>query len=417
MELQEAKAIFQNAIDANENDKIDHAIELYSKIENTSPELIVFYAPAQFSLGVLLDNQNRLKEAKVAYKNVKREDDAKCYALAQSNLGVLLKSQKRLEEAEVAYNNVKTEDRAETYARAQYNLGLLLIDLNRIQEAEVAYKNVKRKDKATLYARSQFDLGFINHQKGKVEEAKSYFSKVKREDSGFNYAYTQYVLWIITKNSIYLKHIKKLDDEEKYHQAQFKLGELEYLSEKPKLNSILGYWMNISEGSKWYPKVYYKKHLIVKILSIHKPISVNLFEIFKKVEFLLNSLVIKNDNEDLIAHYTSPTVAKLLIARNSCGFVDNSKIRLNTIDLMNDPTEGEILNQYLNISSDLISTNDQAFMGGFTLHHDSLNQFRLYGKEDRKEGSGLSLILSNLFFEQENSFSNIRLQNKSNSIS
>lgn len=56
-------------------------------------------------------------------------------------------------------------------------------------------------------------------------------------------------------------------------------------------------------------------------------------------------------------------------------------------------------------------------MGCFTLHHDSLNQFRLYGKEDQKEGSGLSLILSNLFFEQENSFSNIRLPNKSNSIS
>ncbi|WP_374532086.1 hypothetical protein, partial [Acinetobacter sp.] len=95
----------------------------------------------------------------------------------------------------------------------------------------------------------------------------------------------------------------------------------------------------------------------------------------------------------------------------------NSKMRLNTIDLMNDPTEGKILNHYLNISSDLISTNDQAFMGCFTLHHDSLNQFRLYGKEDQKEGSGLSLILSNQFFEQENSFSHIRLQDSDNSAS
>ena len=202
-----------------------------------------------------------------------------------------------------------------------------------------------------------------------------------------------------------------------FAEAQFQLGELEYLSSKSRLITILDYWNNIPRNSEWYPKIYYKKHLIEKILSFKNPTSSKLLEVFKKVDFLLNSLVIKNVNENLIAHYTAPFVAKLLVAKEICGFPENSKMRLNTIDLMNDPTGGAILNHYLNISSELISTNDQAFMGCFTLHHDSLNQFRLYGKEDQKEGSGLSLILSNHFFEQENCFSNIRLQNTNKSIS
>ena len=416
MELQEAEIVFQNAINAKTNDKIDEAIELYSKIENTSFELNLFYAKAQFNLGLLLKKQNRIEEAEIAYNNVKREDRAETYASAQYNLGLLLEDQNRQQEAEIAYNNVKREDDVQLYAKAQLKIGSLLEDKNCLEEAEVAYKNVKWRHHIETYAKAQGRLGFLKYGQGEIESSKTHFSNIKRSDSGFLYAFAQYVLWVMTDNSIYLKHIKKLDDEEKYEQAQFKLGELEYLSEKPKLNSISDYWKNISEHSEWYPKVYYKKHLIGKVLSIPKPISVKLFEIFKKVDLLLNSLVIKNANEDLIAHYTSPYIAKLLIAKNTCGFEHNSKMRLNTIDLMNDPTEGEILNHYLNISSELISTNDQAFMGCFTLHHDSLNQFRLYGKENQKEGSGLSLILSNLFFEQENSFSNIRLQNNSNSI-
>lgn len=240
---------------------------------------------------------------------------------------------------------------------------------------------------------------------------------MQQSHSKLIYAYAQFNLWALTNNKIYLKHINRSDNDGIYNEAQFQLGELEYNSEIPKLRAILDCWNNILETSEWYPKVVYKRYLINKISNNKNGMSKKLIEIFKKVDALLNNLVVKRDHENLIAHYTSPNVAKLLIAKEVCGFPTNSKMRLNTIDLMNDPTEGKILNYYLNISSDLVSTNDQAFMGCFTLHHDSLNQFRLYGKEDQKEGSGLSLILSNQFFEQENSFSHIRLQDSDNSTS
>ena len=416
MNLKEAKEIFEQAIEANRNDNIDKAIELFSQIGKTSNEMKEIYAKAQLNLGNLLSDLKRFSEAEQAYKNVLRADRVESYASAQLNLGILIKQQERFSEAEQAYKNVLRADRADTYAKAQLNLGNLLVDLKRFSEAEQAYKNVLRADRVESYAKAQANLGFLYNKLGKSELCLKYLRKVKRKDSELSYAYAQYFLWLKTKNKIYLKHIMRTDDEKQYYNAQFKLGELEYSTEKPKLNSILDYWDNIPEYSESYTKIYYKKHLIRKIFNTQKSLSMSLLGIFKKVDSLLSSLIIKHENEDLIAHYTSPFVAKLLLAKDICGFSKNSNMRLNTIDLMNDPTEGVILNHYLNLSPDLISTNDQAFMACFTLHHDSLNQFRLYGKENQKEGSGLSLILSNQFFEQENIFSNIRFQNADNSV-
>ncbi|WP_288382264.1 tetratricopeptide repeat protein [uncultured Acinetobacter sp.] len=395
--------------------RFEEAEEAYKKV--LREDRAETYASAQYNLGVLFKQQNRLEEAVEAYKKVLKEDSADSYASAQNNLGVLFKQQSRFEEAEEAYKKVLREDRAEAYARSQNNLGNMLNHLKRFEEAESAYLNVKHQDSPIKYAEAQNNLGILYQDLQKTDLAKTYYKKVKSTDSKITYAYAQFNLWSLTDNTRYLKNIKLDHDLKIFAEAQFQLGELEYSSSKSKLSTIWEYWNNIPKNSEWYPKIYYKKYLVEKILGIQKLMSTNLLEIFKKVDLLLNSLVIKNENEELIAHYTSPFVAKLLVAKEICGFTENSKMRLNTIDLMNDPTEGEILNDYLNISSDLISTNDQAFMGCFTLHHDSLNQFRLYGKEDQKEGSGLSLVLSKFFFEQENSFSNIRLKNTNNSIS
>ena len=43
--------------------------------------------------------------------------------------------------------------------------------------------------------------------------------------------------------------------------------------------------------------------------------------------------------------------------------------------------------------------NFHAFISCFTFNHDSLNQFRLYGKQDNKEASGMSLVFHKDFFQ------------------
>ena len=44
--------------------------------------------------------------------------------------------------------------------------------------------------------------------------------------------------------------------------------------------------------------------------------------------------------------------------------------------------------------------NLHSFISCFTFNNDSLNQFRLYGKQDNKEASGVSLVLRKIFFQE-----------------
>jgi len=126
MKLEEAQAIFKQASEAYKNDNINHAIELFSKIEKNFDGLNKIYARAQFHLANLMDDLKRYEEAEKAYNNVQKEDNVGLYTNAQFNLGVSLKQQDRLKEAEEAYNNVQKEYSIELYTRAQCNLGFLL---------------------------------------------------------------------------------------------------------------------------------------------------------------------------------------------------------------------------------------------------------------------------------------------------
>lgn len=116
-------------------------------------------------------------------------------------------------------------------------------------------------------------------------------------------------------------------------------------------------------------------------------------EIYIKVIEIIALLHVNNDNEKSVAHYTRINTAEQLI-------FNDSPFRLNTILTANDPKEGLDLFEFFNLNetdSD-VSSDFQAFIGSFTFNHDSLNQFRLYGKENDKEATGISLVLNDKFF-------------------
>lgn len=109
--------------------------------------------------------------------------------------------------------------------------------------------------------------------------------------------------------------------------------------------------------------------------------------------------------ERKLAHYTSVDTVNFLLN------VDKEKklpsaFRLNTINNVNDPSEGQLLEYYLTDNDknlfDKLDSNDRyhAFISCFTFNHDSLNQFRLYGKKDNKEASGISLVFNKGFFKE-----------------
>lgn len=96
--------------------------------------------------------------------------------------------------------------------------------------------------------------------------------------------------------------------------------------------------------------------------------------------------------EGSVAHYTRRGIAELMI-------VTQSPFRLSAVTTANDPSEGKTLLDYLGIKEDDTS-NYQAFAGSFIFNPDCLNQFRLYGKEDGREATGVSITVGDGFFSE-----------------
>ena len=121
-----------------------------------------------------------------------------------------------------------------------------------------------------------------------------------------------------------------------------------------------------------------------------------------------SSLIEEKSSERKLAHYTSTHTTNLLLSLDEKNELPSS-FRLNTINNVNDPSEGHLLINYLNDSKEgYFRAPDfdkklQAFITCFTFNHDSLNQFRLYGKQDNKEASGISLVSNKGFFQKYNS--------------
>lgn len=114
---------------------------------------------------------------------------------------------------------------------------------------------------------------------------------------------------------------------------------------------------------------------------------------------IISLLHVSEDEEFEFGHYTQKNVVEALI-------FDESPLRLNSITTANDPNEGESLLSILGFSNINIGAKYQAFVGCFTFNFDSLNQFRLYGKSDHIEATGVSVVVNDDFFESEVNINN-----------
>ncbi|PSJ79940.1 tetratricopeptide repeat protein [Neisseria iguanae] len=310
------------------------------------------------------DNLRKQKDfdgAIALYKNIRREDSPEAYAKAQFNLGIALKQQGDIEDAITAYKSIRHEDLPKQYAKAQFNLGIALKQKGNIEDAITAYKSIRREDSPEAYAKAQFNLGIALKQKGNIEDAITAYKSIRREDS-----------------------------PEAYAKAQFNLGIA--LKQNGNIEDAVAAWGNSKEFYYWQAEA---------LIRIEKQYP-NLKKILNLVISIIENLRLPlNNNEMKVAHYSRATTALRLLDKQSL-----SLFRLRTIKTVNDPMEGLTLNRYLSLccpqfsSAHAIKTNHQesVFISCFTFNHDSLNQFRLYGKENGQEASGVSLVFDSRFF-------------------
>ena len=332
-------------------------------------------AQERLDLGISYFKEGKFDEAIKTCSSIRREEaDPKTYAQAQHSLGDTYCVRNKLDDAITAWSNIRREDDPETYARAQFNLGLAYKAQGKLDDTITASKKVREDDPET-YADAQINLGVIY---------KDLAYKDKDEDQrNLDEAITAW------------KKVRE-DDPETYADAQLNLGEV-YSLDKEKEEQSYEAYNNAQEFS------YYKPERGFKILKCTLGVRKDLHSLAKNIDEVLKYLQIIPGFESKVAHYTRPQIAFDLFDDKK-NDKEPSNFRLSTIRGVNDPTEGLVLNGYWNQQGipETIHTNDTAtFVSCFTFNHDNLNQFRLYGKENGREATGVSLVFNKEFFSNQ----------------
>ncbi|MHA3092280.1 tetratricopeptide repeat protein [Acinetobacter brisouii] len=353
----------------NEQGEISEAIAFLECVPQNQQKI---YAQAKLNLGYLYEKQEKFNDAINAYKSISSEQ-SDLYAQALLSLGMLFHKQENLDKAIKTYLLI-SEDIQEKYAYAQYNLGLAYKKQNKLEEQVNAFQNIPKEIK-DAYCRAQLNLGYLYQKQGKLDDA------------------------------ILAYKLINIDYDEFYVHAQWNLGVC-YLEQKRYLEFLHQLNGITSIQEKYLAQVSYHLNLYRKITS--KNLIEKLYPLEKKITALLNRLIIDQSEDQLIAHYTAPSIAYLMLDHKNQEHP--SKLRLNPTDFMNDPTEGALINRLFSLKAqekpNAQIEQHKSFIGCFTLHHDSLNQFRLYGKENQREASGVSLVLNRKqFFEEQSNFS------------
>ncbi|ABE74136.1 DUF2971 domain-containing protein [Psychrobacter cryohalolentis] len=280
----------------------------------------------------------------------------------------------------------REKDGNESYASAQIDKGLIYYNLNQRKQSYESFNNINKSDSLTRYMMAQFGMGGMLAGDSKFNEALKVWSNIKGLGDSLETAGLKFRVGVALLEDSFSEY-----DEAK----QYFIEAIEYY---PYESYCYQKICNLLSDSRL--KVAGKKSLQL----LNKTLEI--VEILK-LDFEPDSSDNKSPERKL-AHYTNTSITNLLLEKNEDGSLP-SFFRLNTINNVNDPSEGHLLVNYLKgIRENSFYAPDfdkdlHAFISCFTFNHDSLNQFRLYGKEADKEASGVSLVFKKEFFQLDNS--------------
>lgn len=280
------------------------------------------------------------------------------------------------------WNNIKIEDTKEGFAAAQYHIAKVYETKKDNYIKALEYLNKINKDDFLNF----YNLAVLN------------IANIKA------YKFNEYEEAIIV-----LSNLSEKTEDDIRIKADYLLGKLYFeLEEYEKAEK----YFQLSKKGIPYESLCFISICRLLMNEDTSSFGVKLTELFCYTRDIITLLKIEFDTkvnnlkslERKLAHYTSTDICNKLM-NDSLEETSPSSFRLNTISNVNDPSEGQVLRRYLsNYDQESpynlkLDDNLHAFIGCFTFNHDSLNQFRLYGKTDDKEASGLSLVFSKIFFK------------------
>jgi len=288
--------------------------------------------------------------------------------------------------------------------RYSVSLADALYELAKVEQNEPLFDEAfKKYEEATqlekndswsfvAYGDALYELAKIKQDESLFKKALANYDEAIRYDKNYYYAFIKRGIVLIN-----LAEIKKAT--ESFREAKKRILEIFVFLDKEEAEQII-------ETGVLYPLLNsgtYDGDFFNEATNNIKNISQEELNRYKKIyiisNFIISQLHINKKYETYVAHYAKKTTVEDIL-------FNKSKFRLGAIDDSNDPTEGKTLFNYLfknKLSKKKFNTEYKAFAGCFTFQHDSLNQFRLYGKDKNKkqEGTGLSLVFHENFFRKE----------------
>lgn len=451
-----AKAKINIGLTLIEQQDSEGAVIAWESVKHSdSPEI---YASTQINIGNILKESHDNQGALQAFYNVKRDDDAIAFAHAQFNIGAILQELGDNNKAIEIWEKIIPSDDPEVYAKAQFNIGMTLYKNNDKEAALLRLESINHADSANAYAKAQYVVAKILKERNSYGNALKALCSIEQSDDPETYANAELIIsylldevgnHISATEALY--RIKHQDSAAAYSLAQWLIGS--DFEKDGNIGEAFNRWSNISYLDN--PQVYtfsqyqtglllirdhvskrykdaeqafinaestypYEVYCYRKICELLKTRETNNFglsalNLLDTVLNIVNILTLDFDNhadeekpfERKLAHYTSTYTCNLLLG-NEQKETPPSLFRLNTINNVNDPSEGQLLIRKLkgvkdnNFTALDFDEEFHAFISCFTFNHDSLNQFRLYGKQDNKEASGMSLVFKKEFFQSQN---------------
>lgn len=303
-------------------------------------------------------------------------------------------------------------------ANAYYYRGLSKNNLKEYNEAIEDFKKSLKFEPA-YWLVVYYNIGISKINLGEYEDAINYFDNInqikyyneteKKEESYYIKIYEYHMSTFCNKAFAKLLSGKNVYFEDFINYNKFFIPNnnhiiyiVSFLFENYKydlIEKIFNYLVEENYNDLWENDITFN---LLKNKTIDKEILKNIKKNLLYQYLLLQSLSFNNKTLKReytynieIAHYTSLNTLLKLIK-------EDNKIRITNISNANDPKEGKILENIFNKNSlNIKIKNDEnliTLQTSLSRNKDALTMFRLYGKNENKEATGICLVIDKKYF-------------------
>lgn len=364
----------------------EEALESYDKALEINPD----DHAAHYNKGNILSDLGRKEEALTSYDQaLKIHPD---YDKACCNRGIILKNLGRKEEALSSYDQALKINPG--YDAAYYNKGNVLDDLGRKEEALASYDQALEINPG--YGAAYYNRGNVLDDLGRKEEAlASYDQALKinpRHDAALN------------NKGLLLSCLGQKEEALACYVQAIQINARHEIAKRNR-RSLLGsreFWDGLPENSQvdlWSGDDDF--NTLASREKLEGCSGKDLFCIHRLWVEQYRLLYLLSADLEQVGHYTSSRVFEMLLRKRTETDGQANPLLLCSLAAANDPTEGTVFQSFLRkdcLPSQRIHSHLAVLQASFSSAIDSLNQFRLYGKNNGEEGTGLCLVFNRRFF-------------------